>query len=86
MPLCLSRTRSPSQPAVRHKNHPGRWPAPGALDMDQFAEMAHLIRALQTALIPGKPLHQIKLAVIQAVDLFRPDPQQIAQRAGKPPR
>ena len=51
----------------------------GALDMDQFAEMAHLIRALQTALIPGKPLHQIKLAVIQAVDLFRPDPQQIAQ-------
>ena len=53
----------------------------GALDMDQFAEMAHLIRALQTTLIPGKPLHQIKLAVIQAVDLFRPDPQQIAQRA-----
>ena len=85
MPLCLSRTRSPSQPAVRHKIIPvgGQ---PGALDMDQFAEMAHLIRALQTALIPGKPLHQIKLAVIQAVDLFRPDPQQIAQRPGKPPR
>ncbi len=85
MPLCLSRTRSPSQPAVRHKNHPVGGQR-RALDMDQFAEMAHLIRALQTALIPGKPLHQIKLAVIQAVDLFRPDPSRLRSGPGKPPR
>lgn len=51
----------------------------GVFDMDQFVEMVYLIRVLQIVLIFGKFLYQIKFVVIQVVDFFCLDFQQIVQ-------
>ena len=48
--------------------------------VDQFTQMAYLIRPLQSPFIARQPLYQITFAIVQAVNLFRPDAQQLAQR------
>ena len=53
----------------------------GGFGVDQLAEMTHLVRPLQTRRIARQPLHQVTFPLAQTVDLFRPDPEQLAQRA-----
>ena len=49
--------------------------------MDQLAQMPDLIRPLQARRIARQPLNQVSLPLAQAVNLFRPDAEELAQRA-----